>query len=474
MIEKYLISESEIKQNQVQGNLADRPSQVTKYGGRAMTPEEVKAAYDKLPKLLAKKLNNFLNIIPGAAGTTLLNESLAAMILTGIRKNHTLKDLFEELKAGTFMEAELEKAVDDLFDRLLEEILQREEMRGKDGETPYIGQNGNWWAGEIDTGVKAAGKDGYTPQKGVDYFDGKAGEDGYTPVKGVDYFDGDDGYTPVKGKDYFDGKDGKTAYQYAQEAGYTGSESSFANRLAKTVVESVNGKDGAVQLAAKDVGADEAGTATSAVSTHDVSTSSHNDIRLLITNLTSKLNSLANSDDTTLDQLSEIVAFIKSNRTLIESVTTTKVNTSDIIDNLTTSATNKPLSAKQGVALKALIDAITVPTKTSQLTNDSGFLTQHQSLSGYAKTTDHYTKTESDNKYQVKGNYLTQHQDLSAYAKKTDIPSVPTKLSQLTNDRNFVVESQLLESGAEKWTFTLENGSTVTKVVILGDSDTPT
>lgn len=57
-----------------------------------------------------------------------------------------------------------------------------------------------------------AGKDGYTPQKGVDYFDGqdgKDGTDGYTPVKGVDYFDGKDGYTPVKGVDYFDGTDGK-------------------------------------------------------------------------------------------------------------------------------------------------------------------------------------------------------------------------------------------------------------------------
>lgn len=43
------------------------------------------------------------------------------------------------------------------------------------------------------------GKDGYTPQKGVDYFDGKNGEDGYTPVKGKDYFDGKDG---EPGKDY--------------------------------------------------------------------------------------------------------------------------------------------------------------------------------------------------------------------------------------------------------------------------------
>lgn len=44
------------------------------------------------------------------------------------------------------------------------------------------------------------GMDGYTPQKGVDYFDGKPGKEG-SP--------GDDGYTPVKGKDYFDGKDGQ-------------------------------------------------------------------------------------------------------------------------------------------------------------------------------------------------------------------------------------------------------------------------
>lgn len=38
---------------------------------------------------------------------------------------------------------------------------------------------------------------------------GDPGKDGYTPVKGVDYFDGEDGYTPVKGKDYFDGVAGK-------------------------------------------------------------------------------------------------------------------------------------------------------------------------------------------------------------------------------------------------------------------------
>ena len=91
---------------------------------------------------------------------------------------------------------------------------------------------------------------------------------------------------------------------------------------------------------------------------HNTSISAHNDIRELITGLTSRLNALADSDDTTLDQLSEIVAYIKSNRSLIEEVTTNKVNVADIIDNLTTNVANKPLSAAQGVALKALIDAI--------------------------------------------------------------------------------------------------------------------
>jgi hypothetical protein len=37
---------------------------------------------------------------------------------------------------------------------------------------------------------------------------GNKGDDGYTPIKGVDYFDGEDGHTPIKGVDYFDGEKG--------------------------------------------------------------------------------------------------------------------------------------------------------------------------------------------------------------------------------------------------------------------------
>ena len=104
-------------------------------------------------------------------------------------------------------------------------------------------------------------------------------------------------------------------------------------------------------------------TSESKVAAHNTGADTHSDIRLLIQGLTDRLNALANSDDTTLDQLSEIVAYIKSNRSLIEAITTSKVSVADIIDNLTSNVTNKPLSAAQGVALKALIDSIAVPDK---------------------------------------------------------------------------------------------------------------
>lgn len=110
---------------------------------------------------------------------------------------------------------------------------------------------------------------------------------------------------------------------------------------------------------AADVNAEPSG----AVSQHNVSDAAHSDIRLLIQGMSERLSAVADSDDTTLDQLSEIVAYIKSNKSLIDAITTSKVNVADIVDNLTTNVANKPLSAAQGVALKALIDTITVPDK---------------------------------------------------------------------------------------------------------------
>lgn len=39
---------------------------------------------------------------------------------------------------------------------------------GKDGTTPHVGENGNWYIGDTDTGQKVAGEDGATPEIGQD------------------------------------------------------------------------------------------------------------------------------------------------------------------------------------------------------------------------------------------------------------------------------------------------------------------
>jgi hypothetical protein len=70
--------------------------------------------------------------------------------------------------------------------------------------------------------------------------DALKGDPGYTPVKGVDYFDGKDGQD---GKDGKDGVDGKNAYQYALDGGYTGTEEEFTQKLAAGGGDSVLGSD---------------------------------------------------------------------------------------------------------------------------------------------------------------------------------------------------------------------------------------
>ena len=162
--------------------------------------------------------------------------------------------------------------------------------------------------------------------------------------------------------------DGNAWFAGEVKVGGTGQYDHTAKTLAKTedipAVDSTLTQNG--QAAdAKAVGdrlstlSEEIVTASeSKVAAHNTGTDTHSDIRLLIQGLTDRLNALADSDDTTLDQLSEVVAYIKSNRSLIEAITTSKVSVADIVDNLTTNVANKPLSAAQGAVIKTLIDAL--------------------------------------------------------------------------------------------------------------------
>ncbi|MCM1234076.1 MAG: hypothetical protein NC489_28565 [Ruminococcus flavefaciens] len=91
----------------------------------------------------------------------------------------------------------------------------------------------------------------------------------------------------------------------------------------------------------------------------------------LISELTERLNALADSDDTTLDQLSEIVAYIKNNKNIIDEITTSKINTTDIVDNLLSTTINKPLSSNQGRILKEMIDNLSFESIGASAANHS-------------------------------------------------------------------------------------------------------
>ena len=73
------------------------------------------------------------------------------------------------------------------------------------GITPTIGDNGNWYLGSTDTGKPSRGEKG---EKGETGAQGEKGATGAT------------------------GADGKSAYSYAQDGGYTGTEEEFAAKLA--------------------------------------------------------------------------------------------------------------------------------------------------------------------------------------------------------------------------------------------------
>lgn len=115
------------------------------------------------------------------------------------------------------------KDINDIAHAVIDlENEQQEAVKGENGATfiPSVSANGviswtndknlpnptpvNIKGGKGDKGDRGEkGNDGYTPRKGIDYFDGVDGKNGQNGK------DGQDGYTPIKGKDYFDGENGK-------------------------------------------------------------------------------------------------------------------------------------------------------------------------------------------------------------------------------------------------------------------------
>lgn len=95
-----------------------------------------------------------------------------------------------------------------------------------------------------------------------------------------------------------------------------------------------------------------------------------------------------------------------------------------------------------------------IPLSTSQLINDSGFISEHQSLSDY------YTKQEAD------GKFLTEHQSLSDYYTKQEVED---KISGFALS-NTVAEAYAVSVIEDGLTYTVKQGTeTVGTITVLED-----
>ena len=124
---------------------------------------------------------------------------------------------------------------------------------GADGKTPYVGDNGNWFVGSDDTGKPSRGAKGdkgdpgATPNLTVGTVTtleagqnatASMGGTAESPVLNLGIPRGAKGEPGSPGAP---GAAGKSAYQYAQDGGYNGTETEFAEKLAQEQLTGTTG-----------------------------------------------------------------------------------------------------------------------------------------------------------------------------------------------------------------------------------------
>lgn len=362
---------------------------------------------------------------------------------------------------------------------------------------------------------------------GVDYYKGEKGD---TPIKGVDYL------TPDDVKEISDkvleqveagtkGEDGKSAYQIALDEGFEGSEADWLASLKGTDgrngidgINGTNGKDGKTPVKGVDyfttaeINEIEEGAAAKVdlsnyAKTADLSTvatsGSYNDLsdkpsipepyELPVASATAlggvKVGSGLSITNGVLSATGGGTA---------DSVDWSKIQNKPNFANVATSGdyndlSNKPaIPSVEGLASETYVNekvaAIVipeVPTKVSELENDKGYLTEHQSLEGYAKTADlaQVAKTGSYNDLIDKPTIpsttgLATETYVDDKIAEIDIPTVPTKVSAFTNDAGYLTEHQSLIEYAKKTDipapYTLPTASTSTLGGVKVDGNTIT
>ena len=205
-----------------------------------------------------------------------------------------------------------------------------------------------------------------------------------------------------KGNPGIKGSDGLTAYEVWLEAGHTGTEEDFFQYLKGIpgLPAKINGVNTLTVLEGNGITVSQDGDEIS------ISNSSIEDG----TSIKNKLSGL--TGDQRLD-----ASAIKNIPTLDLTPFATKADLSSGLNTKAPTIHNHSISQVEGLdeVLNSKLEASDLPSKTSQLTNDSGFITED------AIPTD-----------------LSAFANDSHFITASDIPAIPSKISQLTNDAGFL------------------------------------
>ena len=241
--------------------------------------------------------------------------------------NYRWQTQIAQLKVVKSLEAQAAEPLQD--QTLLEEYLDRFNRLIADGITPTIGDNGNWYIGSTDTGKPSRGDTGSAGASGAD---------------------------------------GKSAYQYAVEGGYTGTETEFAKKLASEALT--------VHVT------DNSGTLSADKSYSDILNAIHAGISVFVeyNGNTSPLMGVTvdaivfGQTQGVNDGQSAWVATVMIVITSADEVVDFSANVEALPNPQAITFTGAVTGSYDGSAPLS-VNIPTVPTKTSQLTNDSGYLT---------------------------------------------------------------------------------------------------
>lgn len=304
---------------------------------------------------------------------------------------------------------------------------------GEDGFSPTITQEPNSSGYQITI----TNADGQTRFQLLNGRNGANGKSAY--ISAIDAgFQGteEEWLKSLKGKD---GTNGKSAYDVAVENGFVGSEEDW--------LKSLKGKDGLLLDAPSDgktYGRNNEQWVEITDSGGSQIEDAPSDGKAYARKDGAWVQSVQSSDVYTKSQADE--QFLPSS-TSIPSKTSELTNDSGFLTTIpdeyvTGTEMSEYAQPKGDYALKSelfsksyndLTDKPTIPTTLSQLTNDSGFITTIPE--------EYVTDTEMNEYAQPKGDYALRSELFSkSYNDLTDKPTIPTSLSQLTNDAGFLTQ----------------------------------